>query len=202
MKNMRWAIFVLAAALAGTARAEGNAAAGRLKAEMCEGCHGKSGNSETPIFPKLAGQNSGYLSKQLADFREQKRTDPTMNAIAGGLSDQDIADIAAYYAQQKVRSEPPAKATAGKRLYLMGNVANGIPSCTGCHAADGAGNGPAHYPALAGQHAAYVAKTLGDFKTQARNNDANSIMRAISAKLGADEVNALADYIAGLPGGR
>lgn len=202
MKNTQWVIFVLAATLAGTAWAGGNATAGRIKAEMCEGCHGKTGNSETPIFPKLAGQNSGYLSKQLVDFREQKRTDPTMNAIAEGLSDQDIADLAAYYSPQKVRSEPPVKAAAGSRLYLLGNIANGVPACTGCHAADGAGNGPAHYPALAGQHAAYVAKTLGDFKTQARNNDANSIMRTIAAKLGADEVNALADYIAGLPGGR
>ncbi|WP_054773924.1 c-type cytochrome [Methylogaea oryzae] len=202
MKNMQWAFFVLAATLAGTAWAEGNGSNGRLKAEMCEGCHGAAGNSETPIFPKLAGQNSGYLAKQLMDFREQKRADPTMNAIAAGLNDQDIADIAAYYAAQKIHSEPPVNTPLGKRLYLSGNPAAGVPACSACHGPDGSGNAPARYPALAGQHAAYIAKTLGDFKTQARANDANAVIRTIAAKLSTDEVNALADYIAGLPGKR
>lgn len=197
----KWLAVVLIA-LAGHSTVWAASAAGQEKAEMCVGCHGSAGNSETPIFPKLAGQNAGFLAKQLRDFREQKRVDPSMNAITGGLSDQDIADLAAYFAVQKVRSEPPNATPLGKRLYLMGNVANGAPACSGCHGPNGAGNEPARYPALAGQHAAYVAKALGDFKSQERNNDANSVMRAIAAKLGTEEMNALADYIAGLPGSR
>lgn len=193
---------MLALVLSSGAWAEGSAGAGQEKAEMCAGCHGKAGNSETPIFPKLAGQHPDYISKQLKDFREQKRVDPSMNAIAGGLSDQDIADVAAYYAAQKLHSEPPVSAALGKRLYLLGNPATGVPACSACHGPDGTGNGPARYPALAGQHAAYVAKTLGDFKTQERANDPNAVIRTIAAKMTAEEMNAVADYIAGLPGGR
>lgn len=202
MMNMRWALAILAAALSGAVWAEGSANAGQQKAEMCEGCHGKAGNSETPIFPKLAGQHTGYLSKQLRDFREQKRVDPSMNAIAEGLSDKDIDDLVVYYASQKAHPEAAAAVPAGQRLYLQGNAATGVPACTGCHGPSGAGNGPARYPALAGQHAAYVAKALGDFKTQERANDANAAMRAIAAKLGAEEINTLADYIAGLRAAR
>lgn len=196
-----WAVAVMAAVLSGAVWATGSESVGRGKSEMCEACHGKGGNSETPIFPKLAGQHEWFLVKQLRDFREQKRIDPAMNAIAGGLSDKDIADVAAYYSSQKIHAEPPIATPAGRRLYLMGN-ANGAPACTGCHSPDGVGNKPARYPALAGQHAAYVAKTLGDFKTQQRSNDANGIMLAVAAKLSEEEMNALADYIAGLPGGR
>lgn len=200
--NRRWAIAVLAMMLSGAAWAEGNAAAGQEKTEMCEGCHGASGNSETPIFPKLAGQHGGYLTKQLRDFREKKRVDPTMNAIAEGLSDEDIADLAVYYASQRGKAEPPVEAAAGKRLYLMGNPATGVPACAACHGPSGAGNGPASYPVLAGQHAAYVAKTLNDFKNQERANDVNAVLRSIASKMSADEINAVADYIAGLPASR
>lgn len=195
--KMRWVIAALAAALSGTTWAEGNARAGWDKATMCGGCHGKTGNSETPIFPKLAGQHVGYLTRQLRDFRDQKRVDPSMNAIAGNLSDQDIDDLVAYYATQGTVAEPPSNSPLGKRVYVMGN-ANGAPACTGCHSPSGTGNIPARYPALAGQHAAYVAKALSDFKTQQRNNDANGIMRAVAAKLSEEEINALADYIVGL----
>lgn len=199
--NMRWAIVVLAALLSGSVWAEGNAGAGQKVSEMCEGCHGKAGNSQTPIFPKLAGQHASYLVRQLRDFREKKRVDPAMNVIAEDLSEKDINDVSAFFAAQKVSIESAAATPAGKHLYLSGN-SNGAPACSGCHGPSGVGNGPANYPALAGQHAAYVAKTLGDFKTQQRSNDAHSIMRAIAAKLSEDEINAAADYISGLPNSR
>lgn len=200
--NKRWAVALLASALCGSAWAEGNPTAGKEKSEVCAGCHGDAGNSETPIFPKLAGQHVSFLRKELHDFRDNKRVDPSMNSIAETLSDQDIEDVAAYFAAQKVRPESPAHTALGQRLYLLGNAATGLPACSSCHGPAGAGNGPAKYPGLAGQHAAYISKVLGDFKTGQRGNDSTGMMRTIASKLSEDDMNAVADYISGLAADR
>lgn len=91
------------AVLVGQAHAAGDAAAGKTKTESCAGCHGEDGNAAVPMFPKLAGQHPSYLVKQLREFKSQKRVDPTMNAMAESLSDADIADIGAWYAQHKIK---------------------------------------------------------------------------------------------------
>jgi cytochrome c553 len=185
-------------AASGPTVAEGKADAGREKAEQCAGCHGEDGNSETPIFPKLAGQHTDYLIRQLNDFRAQKRVDPSMNAIAGALGDQDVADLAAYYASQKVQPGQAVENAAGKRLYYLGHFATGVPACSGCHSPKGSGNAPAGFPMLRGQHAAYVVKALGDFKSRERANDPREIMRAVSGKMTSEEMNAVADFISGM----
>ena len=182
----------------GPAWAEGSSEAGRSKAEQCAGCHGEGGNSETPIFPKLAGQHVGYLTRQLSDFKAQKRVDPSMNAITGALSDQDIEDLAAYYASQKIQPGQAGENPAGKRLYFLGHASAGVPACSGCHSPSGAGNEPAGFPVLRGQHAAYVVKALGDFKSRERANDPREIMRDVAAKLTGEEMNAVADFISGM----
>lgn len=185
-------------AASGLAWAEGSAEAGKGKSEQCAGCHGEGGVSETPIFPKLAGQHSGYLARQLSDFRAQKRVDPSMNAITGALSDQDIEDLAAFYASQKVQSGPAGENAAGKRLYYLGHASEGIPACSGCHSPSGSGNEPAGFPVLRGQHAAYLVKALGDFKSRERSNDPREIMRDVVARMRGEEINAVADFISGM----
>lgn len=186
-------------ALIGNAHAEGgDPGAGKAKAEGCSGCHGEDGNASAPIFPKLAGQHSSYLAKQLHDFKTKKRLEPTMNAMAEALSDGDIADLSAFFAKQKIKEETSEKPVLGEKVYRAGNVAKGVPACSGCHGPNGAGNPSAVYPALGGQYAAYISKTLQDYRSGERNNDPNQIMRTITSRLTEEEINAVAEYASGL----
>ena len=176
--------------------AEGNAAAGQEKVAACGGCHGEDGNGAAPIFPKLARQHAAYIVKQLHDFKTVKRVEPTMNAMAESLSDQDMQDMAAYYTAQKLTFEKGEDNALGERLYRTGNPKTGVPACTGCHNPDGSGNPQAGFPLLHGQYAVYIEKTLHDFKAGERGNDTNAMMRSFAAKLSSEEISALADYIA------
>ena len=192
-----WPLLVL---LCGSslAVAAGNPAAGKTKAEACGACHGVDGNSSAPIFPKLASQHASYISKQLHDFKSQKRPEPTMSALAEPLTDEDIADLSAYYAHQKITIEKGEPSPAGEKVYRTGNVDTGVPACTGCHGPGGNGNPGARFPQVNGQYAAYIAKTLHDFKAGARGNDLNGMMRSIAARLNEDEIKAVADYMSTL----
>ncbi|QJD31252.1 c-type cytochrome [Methylococcus geothermalis] len=175
---------------------EGNPAAGKKKAETCSGCHGEDGNSNAPIFPKLAGQHVAYLSKQLHEFRSQSRGESTMAAIAEPLSDEDIADLSAWFAKGTVHvEEEEGDYSAGERLYRGGNLAKGIPACSACHGPHGEGSGEAGFPALRGQYSAYVAKALREFKAGERRNDRNQMMRDIAAKLSDEDIGAVSDFV-------
>jgi len=197
-KRALWVCFVLLSGYS-LAHAEGNAAAGKEKSEACASCHGDDGNSNAPIFPKLASQHASYTAKQLREFKSEKRANPTMTAMAEPLSDADIDDLSAYFAQQKIKLEKAGAANPlGETIYRTGNASSGVPACTGCHGPDGAGNPSAMFPALRGQYAAYLEKTLSDFKAGARANDANSIMRSIAAKLSNEEITAVSGYASGL----
>jgi cytochrome c553 len=178
--------------------AGGNPEAGKEKAESCGGCHGADGNSSAPIFPKLANQHAGYITKQLHDFKSQKRPEPTMSALSEGLSEEDIADLSAYYSEQKIRIEKGAPNALGERIYRAGIVETGVPACTGCHGPGGNGNPTALFPQVNGQYAAYIEKTMKDFKAGARGNDLNGMMRVVSARLSEEEIKAVADYISTL----
>lgn len=183
---------------AGQVLAAGDAAAGKTKSEACGGCHGEDGNANAPIFPKLAGQHAVYLVKQLKEFKTQKRMEPTMNAMAESLSDDDIADIGAYYAKQQFRVETAEPSVLGEKIFRAGIAAKGVPACTACHGPNGGGNPYSGYPALRGQFTAYTSKSLHDYKTGERNNDANGIMRAIAARMSDEEIAAVSDYVLGL----
>jgi cytochrome c553 len=122
-----------------------------------------------------------------------------MNAITSALSDQDIDDLSAYYASQKILPGQAAENAAGKRLYYLGHASEGVPACSGCHSPSGAGNAPAGFPVLRGQHAAYVVKALGDFKSRERANDPREIMRTVAGKMSGEEMNAVADFMSGMP---
>ncbi|MBA1248986.1 c-type cytochrome [Pseudomonas luteola] len=184
-----------------TAQAAGDVAAGQSKSMVCGACHGPDGNSPIPSFPKIAGQGERYLIKQLHDIKSGARPVPEMMAFMPGLSDQDIEDLAAYFASQKpvIGAADPALVAAGEALYRGGRLETGLPACTGCHAPDGVGNRQAGFPLLSGQHAAYTLKQLTAFREGQRTNDGEAMMmRSIAGKLSDQDISALATYIEGL----
>lgn len=164
----------------------------------CIGCHGAAGNSTIAENPKLAAQHPEYVVKQLGDFKTPQRNNPVMSAIAGGMSEQDMKNVAAYLDKQE--SQPGAaknKETveAGKKIYRAGIAEKNVPACAGCHGASGAGI-PAQYARLAGQHQNYTSAQLAAFRSGARKNSAQ--MTTITKRMSDDEIQAVSDYIAGL----
>ncbi|GAB2789638.1 c-type cytochrome [Halomonas shantousis] len=179
---------------------QGDPAAGRQKAQVCAACHGANGVSLAPTFPNLAGQHASYIAKQVAEIRDGVRVVPQMAGIVANFSDQDIADVAAYYANQEpnLGQADPELAERGMRLYRAGSLAKGVPACMACHTPTGQGIGTAVYPALSGQHPEYTLKQLQDFARSERNNDPNAIMRDIASKLSDADMEALANFVYGL----
>jgi cytochrome c553 len=171
-----------------------------LAESVCAACHGVDGNSPIPVNPSLAGQHPGYLYKQLADFKAGRRKNAAMNAIVANLSNDDLRDLAAYFAAQKPMTgaaKDRALVAAGQRLYRGGNSEAGVPACSGCHSPDGAGI-PAQYPRLAGQHGDYTVAQLQSFRNGDRDNDPNAMMRVIASRLSDKDMAAVAQYITGL----
>jgi cytochrome c553 len=192
---------LLTLGITGLAHAAGNAEAGQGKVVVCGACHNPDGNSVAPNFPKLAGQGERYLLKQLKDIKSGARPVLEMTGMLDALNDQDLADIAAYFASQKmsVGAADPKLVERGEALFRGGKLDEGMPACTGCHSPNGAGIAAASYPHLGGQHAQYVAKQLTDFREGNRTNDGdNMIMRSIAAKLSNKDIEALSSYIQGL----
>ncbi len=192
---------LLTLGITGVAQAAGDAKAGQTKAAMCGACHGADGNSAAPNFPKLAGQGERYLLKQMNDIKSGNRNILEMTGLLTNMSEQDMADIAAYFASQNmsVGAADPALVKAGEALFRGGKLAEGMPACTGCHSPNGAGNDAAGFPQLGGQHAQYVAKQLTDFREGNRTNDGDSMMmRSVAAKLSNKDIQAISSYIQGL----
>jgi cytochrome c553 len=175
--------------------------AGQSKTVICGACHGPEGNSLVPVFPNLAGQGERYLLKQLQEIRDGKRVVPEMTGLLVPLSDQDLADIAAHYAGQKVSAvaADPDLAAQGEALFRGGKLEQGVPACIGCHSPSGAGIPSAGFPQLSGQHAAYIKKQLTAFREGERTNDGDTlVMRTIASKLSNMDIEALAAFIQGL----
>jgi cytochrome c553 len=178
----------------------GDPAKGQATAGVCAACHGADGNSLVPVNPSLAGQHPEYIFKQLRNFKSTERKNPIMNGIAATLSDEQMRDVAAYYASQKPKLGATADlklATAGQRLYKGGNAKSGVAACAGCHSPTGAGI-PAQFPRVKGQHAPYTVAQLQAFRAGERANDPNAMMRSVAAKLTDAEMAAVAEYIASL----
>ncbi|WP_027854279.1 c-type cytochrome [Marinobacterium litorale] len=186
--------------ITGVAHAAGDAAAGQQKTAVCAACHGADGNSAAPNFPKLAGQNASYLLKQLNDIKSGARSIPEMTGMLDNLSDQDLADIAAYFASNNVAVGQAAadQVTAGQEIYRAGIADKGVAACTACHSPNGQGNEAAAFPALSGQHAGYVESTLKKFAAGERNNDPSGMMRDIAVKMSESDMKAVAQYVQGL----
>ena len=192
---------LLTLGLSGMAQAAGDAQAGQGKVAVCGACHGADGNSPAPNFPKLAGQGELYLIKQMQDIKSGERQVIEMTGMLNGLSDQDMADIAAYFASQKmsVGAVDPQYLERGEMLFRGGKLEEGMPSCIGCHTPNGDGLAAASYPKISSQHAQYLAKQLTDFREGDRTNDGDAmIMRSIAAKLSNKDIQAVSNYLQGL----
>lgn len=184
---------------------KGDPAAGKTKSATCAACHGADGNSTNPEWPKLAGQNESYLFKQLQNFKAGQdapdgRYNASMAPMVAPLSEQDMADLAAYFASQTVKpgEADQTQVELGRQVYKGGNNASGVPACAACHGPNGNGNPAAKFPALAGQHATYTALQLEAFSKAQRANDAGQMMRNIASKMTDAEMAAVSEYIAGL----
>lgn len=162
---------------------------------VCKVCHGIDGESSSAIYPRLAGQNASYISKQLADFKAGRRTG-TMNDIAASLTDEDMAALGEYFSNKPVkahRASDPDLTAVGKYIYYNGNQWSGVAACSSCHGEDGAGT--EELPRIAGQHMRYLVSQLRDFSTQER---ISPVMNSIAPKLTAMEVEAVARYLSGI----
>lgn len=181
---------------------DGSVDAGKARALTCAACHGPEGNSASPLWPNIAGQNAPYLLAQLKAFKDGTRNDPLMSSQAMMLSAEDMANLAVYYESLPAAAQSVADASKvdrGAALYRGGNKNNEVSACLACHGPSGRGNPAAKYPALNGQHAAYTAKQLNDYASGARVTDGKTrIMRDIAANLKKEDIAALSSYIQGL----
>ncbi len=206
MKNLMMFAFLASFGINSLAMANepakaGDASKGKALSATCAACHGADGNSVNPDWPKLAGQGAAYLEKQMHDFRSDKRNDPTMTAMAKGIaSDADVVDLAAFYAGQKAKAGAAnkEKMADGEAIYRGGVMATGVAACAACHGPTGSGNSAAKFPGIAGQHSKYTVVQLKAFKSGKRANDTGKIMRNIAKNMTDAEMEAVAEYIAGL----
>ena len=192
----------------------GDAKAGQAKAGACAACHGLDGNSSDKQYPKLAGQHERFIWRQLKLFKSGERENPIMQGMAAALSEQDMRDIGAYFATQKVlpgvADDSPIAAGAyagkkffqvGEQIFRAGKPAAGVPACLACHGPTGRGNpGPA-FPSLGGQHSTYTAARLQFFRgggIWGKEVNANVIMSQVSHNLSDEEIQGLSTYIEGL----
>lgn len=194
--------------------AKGNIAKGKIKSATCVACHGATGNSISDGFPKIAGQHQSYIFKQLKDFKSQKRKDGVMFGMVVALSEEDMQNLAAFYASQttskNVAKKDEKMLKLGEKLYRGGKVGTKTTACVACHGVKGQGIPTAGFPALSFQHAAYTSKQLKNFRQESfdtqlnkassntRKNDPAAMMRAVTKHLTNNEIEALSQYVAGL----
>ena len=165
---------------------------------QCFICHGEQGESSSPAFPRLAGQNAAYVSRQLADYKSGRRKSSAMQPMVEPLTPDDFPLLGAYFERQPTFAhavDDPELAQVGRYIYLRGNVDSGVPACASCHGESG--QGTATLPRLAGQHASYIERQLKQFGQRERTND-NAVMHAVASRLTALEARAVASYVSGL----
>ncbi|CSC55739.1 cytochrome c4 [Vibrio cholerae] len=204
MKKLALILSVLASC---SVWAQGSIEAGKAKSLTCAACHGADGNSPLTIYPKLAGQHEKYLEKQLKELKlgassggKQGRYDPVMSAMAMPLSDEDIADLAAYYASMPIsgNTTPEDVVAQGKVLYTAGDASRGLTACIACHGPRGNGTELSGFPKISGQHADYIKAQLEKFRSRTRANDMNEMMRDVAHKLTDADIDILSKYVGGL----
>lgn len=204
LKKATLATFLCAFFTLGTSvtLAAGDAEAGKAKSAVCAACHGATGISALPINPNIAGQVPGYIAAQLKAFKSGERVNAIMAGQAAILSEQDMADLDAFYAAQKpnydmqMTEEDRALATEGEKIYRGGYAPRGISACMGCHGPSGHGI-PKHYPRVSAQHKEYLEQQLLAYKKGERVGY-NGIMKDISFGLSELQIKQLSAYMAGL----
>ena len=178
----------------------GDPVAGKPKSLLCQGCHGEDGNSLSTLVPKLAGQNAGYISKQVHNFQAGIRKHAIMNDLAVTVNDADLADIAAYFESRPKMKGEGSDNKVGQKLFMHGDLSRTVVACVNCHGQNGKGPEPnsSMFPVIGGQNKDYLSRQLINFRKDDRTNSPNSIMNKITRKLTDDELEALAEYISGL----
>lgn len=173
-----------------------------ISATVCAACHTADGSRGIPTNPILQGQHPDYLVKQLTEFKSGKRDNAIMKAMASTLSDDDMRNVAAFYASKSAKagqSKSPATVALGMKIWRGGIADKQVPACAGCHGPTGAGI-PSQYARLGGQHAEYVSAELGLFRSGKRANSLQ--MTTIAARLSDAEIAAVSDYVEGLTAGQ
>jgi cytochrome c553 len=173
--------------------------------QTCAACHAADGNSQLPANPNLAGQIPEYLYKQLINFKavagkKAERENPVMAGMVANLSPDDMRNLAVYFAGKTAKpgvAKSKDLVALGQRIYRGGIASEGVAACASCHGPNGAGI-PAQYPRLSGQHAEYISTQLKAFRSGTRANDLNATMRGVAGRLSDREIEAVADYVAGL----
>ena len=209
IRSYSLAAVAVALSFSPAALAAGNAEAGATKAATCLACHGVGGNSSNPEWPNLAGQNAAYIAEQLSMFKKTHRQNELMAPMAMILSDEDVLDIAAYYATLTPAGleADAANWKAGEVLYKAGDAKRNIPACKACHGPVGRGNPGAGYPAVRAQHSVYTVKQLNAYATEQRYTDLEGkpqksrnghMMVTIAKRLTPEDMQSLASYIQGM----
>lgn len=213
---MRWLAILAPLLLAGLPAAgqTGDADRGRALVHRgsdtvfsCRNCHGLDGRGDPfGTFPRLAGQQAAYLTKQLEDFRAERRPGTQMSGVAPSLSDQDIADVVAHFSTSAAprfdHAAEPARVARGERLAREGDPGRDIPACASCHgdSFEGDSGDPAFLvPALAGQAPRYLDRMLRWWGSEKRANDPDGAMRSVAAKLSAEDRAAVTAFLGSLP---
>lgn len=180
----------------------GDATAGQAKAPTCFACHGPQGNGAVnPEWPKLAAQGAPYIKAQLQAFKSGTRKNPVMLGMAAPLSDEDMANLGAYFSQQPAvpAVASPDSVAIAQPLFRGGDASRGIPACAACHGPEALGNPAAAFPRLAGQNVGYTVNQLKAYRAGERGSQGKGVMmQAIAAKLTDTEIQALASYVAGI----
>ena len=203
MLRIAIAAMALAILFPAAAIAAGDPKAGQSKASVCAACHGVDGNSQVTQWPKIAGQHEDYLARQARMVRDQQRDVAQMYPIVMNLSDEDIADISAWYASQTIKPGVADEALVeqGRALFHGGNPAAGVPACMGCHGPTGNGIPGAGFPMVRGQHASYTADRLRryrDGETNGEDDPYSKIMVGVAENLIDSEIEAVSSYMEGL----
>lgn len=188
--------------------AKGDAKAGAGKIAMCIGCHGIPGYQasfpEVYKVPMISGQNAGYIASALQAYRKGDRRHPTMRGVADSLTDQDIADVSAYYAGQVPQGGAPAKASREPSAQVAQLLQKG--ACVSCHGENFSKPIDPSYPKIAGQHPDYLFAALKAYKVGGGANSnapvgrSNAIMAGIAKQFSNAELKALAGYLGSLDG--
>ena len=175
----------------------GDPVAGKEKSQLCQGCHGEEGISTEGLIPKLAGQYARYIAKELRNYQSGTRSHQIMNAMAATISDEDLADIAAYFASRTKMKGDGSNNEVGKKLFLHGDISRTMVACINCHGVNGKGLTPntSMFPVIGGQQKDYIRRQLVNFRKGDRTNSPNGIMNRITQKLTDAELEALAEYV-------